>query len=579
MADLVRQAREDLARVGLLGDVSTQGVVPDLVVRSWRRSLSNRVDSAAPCQRYSDIDTDSILCRAADPVLDRWQNHLADTATTLFLSDRAGNIVARRTSDSAARRRLDSVHAAEGFDYSEDSVGTNGLGTSMVEGRALLIAGSQHYNDALAALACAAAPVYTPTGAVIGSISLGGPIEDANPLMLSLTREIGQQIEERLRSTARPQDLALAMSFMRFTNSQRPTVVMDHESLLANIPGLPYVDVTSHVLLWELLNAHDWSSGGALRLQPDGTSVEVTARRVLDGPRVHFVLHFTDLAQHSTPMVAPPLERHNIAPIATPTAPRVTESAFVVVEGPPGSGRATVAADLRAQRRRGTDLKQITLSAAASPPWAAIDSSLAEGSDVLLRRSESVADSDADQLVRLVEQHQAAAATGQRTSILLLTTCRDRANRAVVGLIDETGPAARTEPLSSTPERIPGLVKRILDRVDPNGRHTMSPAALQSFVQYCWPGNIAELVDTLAALVSQVHASVIERRHLPRHVQQAPPRRQLTLIEAAERDAIIKALDAAAGNKSEAAALLGIGRTTLYRRLRQLGLDGGEDSL
>ena len=579
MADPVRQAREDLVRVGLLGDVSTDGVVPDLIVRSWRRSLSGSVDSAAPCQRYSDIDTDSILRRAADPVLDRWQNHLTDTGATLFLSDRAGSIVARRTSDSAARRRLDSVHAAEGFDYSEDSVGTNGLGTSMVEGRALLIAGSQHYNDALAALACAAAPVYTPTGAVIGSISLGGPIEDANPLMLSLTREIGQQIEERLRSTARPQDLALAMSFMRFTNSQRPTVVMDHESLLANIPGLPYVDVTSHVLLWELLNAHDWSSGGALRLQPDGTSVEVTARRVLDGPRVHFVLHFTDLAQHSTPMVAPPLQRHSIAPIATPTAPRVTESAFVVVEGPPGSGRATVAANLRAQRRHGTDLKQITLSAAVSPPWAAIDSSLAEGSDVLLRRAESVADSDAEQLVRLVEQHQAAAATGQRTSILLLTTCRGLANRAVVGLIDKTGPAAHTKPLSSTPARIPGLVKRILDRVDPNGRHTMSPAALQSFVQYRWPGNITELVDTLTALVSQVHASVIERRHLPRHLQQAPPRRHLTLIEAAERDAIIKALDAAAGNKSEAAALLGIGRTTLYRRLRQLGLDGGEDSL
>ena len=577
MADLVRQAREDLVRVGLLGDASTEGVVPELIVRSWRRSLSSSVDSAAPCQRYSDIDTDSILRRAADPILDRWQNHLADTGTTLFLSDRVGNIVARRTSDSAARRRLDSVHAAEGFDYSEDSVGTNGLGTSMVEGRALLIQGSQHYNDALAALACAAAPVYTPTGAVIGSISLGGPIEDANPLMLTLTREIGQQIEERLRSTARPQDLALAMSFMRFTNSQRPTVVIDHESLLANTAGLPYVDVTSHVLLWELLNAHDWSSGGAVRLQPDGTSVEVTARRVLDGPRAHFVLHFTDLAQQQDPDGR---SRHWNGTPSHRSQPRAgADTAVVIVEGPPGSGRATVAADLRALHRHGNDLKQIIVSAAVSPPWAAIDSALAEGSDVLLRRAESVADSDAEQLVRLVEQHQAAAATGQRTSILLLTTCRDLANRAVVGLIDKTGPAAHTKPLSSTPERIPGLVKRILDRVDPNGRHTMSPAALQSFVQYRWPGNITELVDTLTALVSQVHASVIERRHLPRHLQQAPPRRHLTLIEAAERDAIIKALDAAAGNKSEAAALLGIGRTTLYRRLRQLGLDGGEDSL
>ena len=72
---------------------------------------------------------------------------------------------------------------------------------------------------------------------------------------------------------------------------------------------------------------------------------------------------------------------------------------------------------------------------------------------------------------------------------------------------------------------------------------------------------------------------MIERRHLPRHLQQSPPRRHLTLLESAERDAIIKALDMASGNKSEAAELLGMGRTTLYRRLRQLGLDVGETSL
>ena len=136
-----------------------------------------------------------------------------------------------------------------------------------------------------------------------------------------------------------------------------------------------------------------------------------------------------------------------------------------------------------------------------------------------------------------------------------------------------------TAALAQTPERIPGLVKRVLDKVDPDGRHTISPAALQAFVQHDWPGNISELVETLAAIIRVVPGSVIERRHLPRHLQQAPPRRHLTLLESAERDAIIRALAAADGNKSEAAALLGMGRTTLYRRLRQLGLDGDETSL
>lgn len=575
MFEEVRQARHELMRVGLLGDVRTDGVVPDLIVRSWRRSISVSADGAKPAERFTEIDTDSILRRAADPVLDRWQSHLADTGTALFLGDRGGAIVARRASDAVARRLLDRLHAAEGYDYSEDSIGTNGLGTSMVEKRPLLIAGSQHYNDALAELACAAAPVCAPSGSVIGSISLGGPIESANPLMLSLTQEIGQQIEERLRSSARPQDLALAMSFTRYTNSQRPTVVMDSESVLANTPGLPYIDVTSHVMLWELLNSHDWASSGTFTLQPDGTSVEVIARRVLDGPRAHFVLHFADLEQFGSAAVDLTVESAVRLHAAGETAVART---MLVVEGVSGSGRATVAQSLLGDRESDNGLEHVVVEP-GGVDWAAVDRLLSRGTDVLVRRAENIDDADADQLATLVRQHRMAAAAEQRSSTLGITAHRDRCSPAVLLILDEIGYAARTQRLASTPERIPGLVKQVLDRADPTGRHTISPAALQSFVQWSWPGNMSELVETVSALVTQAKSSVIERRHLPRHLQQAPPRRRLSLLETAERDAIIKALDAASGNKSEAAELLGMGRTTLYRKLRQLGLETGENSL
>jgi hypothetical protein len=578
MSDEVRRARQELVRVGLLGDVRTDGVVPDLIVRSWRRSIGNSADGAHPAERFAEIDTDSILCRAADPVLDRWQSHLADTGTSLFLSDRAGAIVARRAGDSAARRRLDDVHAAEGFDYSEDSIGTNGLGTSMVEKRALFISGSEHYNDALATLACAAAPVCTPSGSVIGSISLGGPIETANALMLSLTREIGQQIEERLRSSARPQDLALAMSFTRFTNSQRPTVVMDSESILANTPGLPYIGVTSHVMLWELLNSHDWAASSTLRLQPDGTMVEVMARRVIDGPRVHFVLHFADL----DPMAIRPLELPHLLgrspEVGSPRPPKPVQ-AVMIVDGPAGSGRTTAAETLRGDRPADTSIEQLVVGVGDAAAWTRADQLLGMGTDVLLRRAEEVSEGEAPRLVELVAKHRSACAAGARTSVLLITVDRARCAAAMGQMFDDIAPAVSIQALSSTPERIPGLVKQVLNRVDPGGRHTVSPAALQSFVQWSWPGNMTELVRTLTDLIKHVPSSVIERRHLPIHLQQAPPRRTMTLLESAEREAIIKALDAASGNKSEAAELLGMGRTTLYRRLRLLGLDVSETSL
>jgi transcriptional regulator of acetoin/glycerol metabolism len=579
MSDPVREAREQLIRVGLTGPYGANDVVPDLIVRSWRRSLSNAVVSTAPPQRYQDVDTDSLLCRAAVPVLDRWQHQLADTETTLFLSDRGGSIVARRTSDSSERRRLDGVHAAEGFDYSEDAIGTNGLGTSMVERRPVFVKGSQHYSDALAVNACAAAPVYSPSGLVLGSVALAGPSEAANPIMLSLTREISQQIEERFRASSRPEDLALAMSFMRFSSSRRPTVVMDHESILANTPGLPYVSVASHVMLWELLNSYDWSSSSTLRRELEGTPLEVTARRVVDGPREHYVVHFSELndASDRQPGLALPARAQGMGTEAT--APGRQAAAVQLVDGPRGSGRSTAARELRTKQGRSGPLEVAVVSAEDATPWTAIDRLLAGGTDVLLRRLEEITEVDAVHLATLVEGHRKARTAGQRASSLLLTSSRDQAVPAVQALIDTIGPAQHTEALALTPERIPGLVKAILNVVDPESRHTISPAALQSMVQWNWPGDIAELADTVSGLVSQVTGSVIERRHLPKHVQQAPPRRHMNLIETAERGAIIRALDAAGGNKSEAAALLGIGRNTLYRKLRHLGLDAGEGSI
>lgn len=578
MVDVVRAARDELVRVGLLGEVDVRGVVPDLIVRSWRRSIGTNVEAAAVCQRYHEIDTDSRLCRAAEPVLERWQHQLADTGTTLFLSDRAGSIVARRTTDRGVKRRLDRVHAAEGFDYSEESVGTNGLGTAMVERQPVWVEGSQHYNEALGGLACAAAPVAAPSGSVIGAISVGGPVDRANRLMLSLTREIGAQIEERLREDARPQDLALAMSFMRFTNSRRPTVVMDRESMLANTPGLPYVSVSSHVMLWEFLSAQDWVRQSLLRFPLDGTGVEVSARRVVEGPRTHYVLHFSQ-----QDAVAPRTYRTElvdaavVSPIGEHVAPEAVAAGLVIVDGPPGSGRATRARELWVRESADDDLEVLAIDPAVPMLWESLETLLDGGVDVLLRRAERLDAASAAQFRQVLLRHRTALASGSRTSRLLVTVCRDEADASVRQLVDELGVRERLSRLSEMRDRIPGLVKRILDDVDPDGRCTFSPAALQAFVEWDWPGNLSQLVSTVTTLMKDPPASVIERRDLPKYLQQAPPRRQLTLLESAERGAIIQAMDAAGGNKSEAAKLLGLGRTTLYRRLRQLGLDGGED--
>jgi hypothetical protein len=329
-------------------------------------------------------------------------------------------------------------------------------------------------------------------------------------------------------------------------------------------------------MLWELLNSHDWAASNTLRLQPDDTMVEVMARRVMEGTRVHYVLHFADLEQIGSRTIE---SAHHFGATPEIGAPRKAVPTVVVVDGPGGSGRATAAESLRLEWAAANGFEQICVVGGQATPWLRVRELLSGGTDVLLRRAENISDAAADQLAQLVAEHQSESAAGERTSALLVTADRGRCAAAVREILDGIGYAAEVQPLASTPERIPGLVKQALDRVDPGGRHTISPAALQSFVQWSWPGNMTELVETVTALIERVPSSVIERKHLPRHLQQAPPRRRMSLLETAEREAIIKALDAASGNKSEAAELLGMGRTTLYRRLRQLGLDAGETSL
>jgi hypothetical protein len=289
------------------------------------------------------------------------------------------------------------------------------------------------------------------------------------------------------------------------------------------------------------------------------------ARRVTDGPRVHFVVHFDTKEDVS---------RNVLLADATGLGARPLLDGVVVIQGPPGSGRADRARAAHAAAGRHT-LEELPLDETDAATWDTVEEQLAGGVDVLLRRAEAVPEGVAPDLVGLVARHQRAREAGLRSSVLMLTAFPDELPAASLPALSG-GSVLYTQALAANPDRIPAIVRGVLDRVDVDGRRTMSPAALQALMRWSWPGNLTELVDTVTGLVRDVPGPVIERRHLPARIRDASPRRQLTLIEEAERSAIVRALQECAGNKSEAATLLGIGRTTLYRRLKQLGLDPDE---
>ncbi|CAL9626619.1 hypothetical protein SUDANB108_05995 [Streptomyces sp. enrichment culture] len=115
-------------------------------------------------------------------------------------------------------------------------------------------------------------------------------------------------------------------------------------------------------------------------------------------------------------------------------------------------------------------------------------------------------------------------------------------------------------------ELLPALAPRPVPGQPPL---TWTLDALRALEQYPWPGNVTELAHVVRALAEQRRMSgPVRRPELPDAVREGPAARPLSPMEHAERSAILEALRRHGGNKARAAAALGIGRATLYRKLR-----------
>jgi DNA-binding NtrC family response regulator len=136
-------------------------------------------------------------------------------------------------------------------------------------------------------------------------------------------------------------------------------------------------------------------------------------------------------------------------------------------------------------------------------------------------------------------------------------------------------------PLRDRREDIPALAEHFLEGAAGKlGRRLrLAPATLERLLRYPWPGNVRELENAMARAAILARSEVVEPDDLPPHVSagmQLGPSpglpRQTTLAEA-ERVHILQTLERVGRNHSSAAEALGIGRTTLWRKLKEYGLD------
>jgi DNA-binding NtrC family response regulator len=131
-------------------------------------------------------------------------------------------------------------------------------------------------------------------------------------------------------------------------------------------------------------------------------------------------------------------------------------------------------------------------------------------------------------------------------------------------------------PLRERKVDIPVLVNSFLEKFcDPSRPvRTISEDAMRRIMGYDWPGNVRELENAIERAVALGSGPILHVGDLPSNLQYAsteklPESDELVPLEALERRAIFRALRETGGDKLAAARLLGIGKTTLYRKLKQ----------
>ena len=125
-------------------------------------------------------------------------------------------------------------------------------------------------------------------------------------------------------------------------------------------------------------------------------------------------------------------------------------------------------------------------------------------------------------------------------------------------------------------EDLPILVRAFLaDHRASTGKQVdaLSDDAMAVMMEYEWPGNVRELRNALEYAVVRARGSILQTEDLPPEVLERRTDADQGDLGIGEVDRFRAALKRARGNRTRAAALLGISRATLYRRLRELGID------
>ena len=186
-----------------------EGNRPDLIAQAHQRSESYGLrpyESPDFCpvlqsELKTQIERSQSLFTYALPVMETLYDQIVNTQSMVILTDAAG-LILHSLGDDDFLAKANKVALQPGALWSEESRGTNAIGTALAENKATLVHGAEHFLEANRFLTCSCMPILDAYGKTVGALDVTGDQRGFHKHTMALVRMSAQMIENQLFANA-----------------------------------------------------------------------------------------------------------------------------------------------------------------------------------------------------------------------------------------------------------------------------------------------------------------------------------------------------------------------------------------
>lgn len=626
----LRQARSQLLEHGDF----PSGSIDERVARSWRRSLAAGL---LPKGRLAESEYTSgsnlrhaLACNHdllahARPIMEYLFDQVRHSHSMVILGDKRATLM-HTLGDVDFLSKAERVALSIGSSWQEQHRGTNAIGTAVAEANSIEIHGTEHFLERNGFLTCAAAPIMSASGELMGVIDISGDQRSRHPHTLGLVSIAARMIENRMVIAASRSHIRLHLhAYPEGIGSVAEGIIALSEDgwiVGANRNGLAMLRLTPADLGATPLNRSIDVKFEALLARHKRRPDQPTQVRLHDGSTL-FVQVYAEQASLSSTAPASDVYSapddalarldtgdqrwHN----ATEKARRIAGKPIpLLIQGESGVGKELFAHAVHDSSPR-SDGPFVAINCAALPENL-IEAELfgyspgaftgarrdgyigrlreAHGGTLFLDEIGDMALSMQTRLLRVLQERQVTPLGGGRAVdvdfALICAThskLREEADQGIFRSDLYYRINGLTVNLPTLRERsdFQALTERLLAYLNPEREICLAPDLLALLSKHPWPGNLRQyssVLRTASAMLDQ-HEDHIGWRHLsddlieeltaiPQPVPLEISNASSQNLEALSRSAVRQAMENSDGNISEAARRLGISRQTLYRKLK-----------